>query len=169
VFWAARRRGRWRRGRRRAHLSRWLPYRFAAWGPTSLALLDELRLAGFIEGQNLIVLEDGIGVADSRLATAAAAVVKAAPDAIFAPGFVQAKAAQMATKTIPILALSEDMIADGLVSSIARPDGNTTGISLLSPDLDGKRGDLLLDAYLACAMSRCSPIRMSTSLRTFRP
>jgi putative ABC transport system substrate-binding protein len=114
--------------------------------PTYLALLDELRLAGFIEGQNLNVLEDGFGVADSRLATAAAALVKATPDAIFASGFGEAKAAQIATKTIPILALSEDMIADGLMSSIARPDGNTTGVSLLSPDLDGKRGDLLLDA-----------------------
>jgi putative tryptophan/tyrosine transport system substrate-binding protein len=114
--------------------------------PTLLALLDELRLAGFIEGRNLNLLEDGFGVADSRLAAAAAALVKAAPDAIFASGFEEAKAAQIATNTIPILALSEDMIADGLVSSIARPDGNTTGISLLSPDLDGKRDDLLLDA-----------------------
>jgi putative ABC transport system substrate-binding protein len=115
-------------------------------GPTALAFRDEMRLAGFIEGQNLSVLLDGVGVPDSRLATAAAALVKAAPDAILGLGFVQAKAAQIATKTIPILALSEDMIADGLVSSISRPEGNTTGISLLSPDLDGKRGDLLLDA-----------------------
>jgi putative tryptophan/tyrosine transport system substrate-binding protein len=115
-------------------------------GPATLAFVDELRLAGFIEGQNLNVLVYGVGVEDSRLATEAAALVKAAPDAIFAPGFVHAKAAQIATKTIPILALSEDLVAEGLVSSMARPDGNTTGISLLSPDLDGKRGDLLLDA-----------------------
>jgi putative ABC transport system substrate-binding protein len=118
---------------------------YLARGAELPAFLDELRLAGFVDGQNLNFLED-IGVEDSRLATVAAALVKAAPDAIFAPGFVHAKAAQIATKTIPILALSEDLIAEGLVSSIARPDGNTTGISLLSPDLDGKRGDLLLDA-----------------------
>jgi putative ABC transport system substrate-binding protein len=114
-------------------------------GPTT-SLVDELRRAGFIKGQNLNVLQYGLGVADSDLATAAASLVEAAPDVIIALGFVQAKTAQSATKTIPILAMSEDMIADGLVPSIARPDGNTTGISLLSPDLDGKRGDLLLDA-----------------------
>jgi putative tryptophan/tyrosine transport system substrate-binding protein len=92
------------------------------------------------------VLEYGVGVPDGGLATAAAALVKTAPDVIVALGFAQAKAAQMATKTIPILTMSEDMIAEGMVSSIARPDGNTTGINLLSPDLDGKRGDMLMDA-----------------------
>jgi putative tryptophan/tyrosine transport system substrate-binding protein len=92
--------------------------------PTYLALLDELRLAGFTEGRNLNLLDDGFGVVDSRLATAAATLAKAGPDAIFASGFGEAKAAQSATQTIPILALSEDMIADGLVSS---PAGSPTG------------------------------------------
>jgi putative tryptophan/tyrosine transport system substrate-binding protein len=119
--------------------------------PTSLALLDELRLAGFIEGQNLTVLDEGFGVTDNKFAAAAMALVKASPDVIFAPGFGPAKAVQLATKqiattTIPIVTMSEDMVADGLVSSLARPDGNTTGISLISPDLDGKRGELLLEA-----------------------
>ena len=111
--------------------------------PMFAALLDELRLAGFIDGQNLVVLDFGM---DGDFATAAPAVVKASPDVIFAPGFVPAKAAQSATNTIPILTMSEDVIGDGLVSSLAHPEGNTTGLSLLSPDLDGKRGDLLLEA-----------------------
>ena len=112
-----------------------------------VALLDELRLAGFIEGQNLTVLDGGFGLMNNEAPAAVTALVKASPDAIFIPGFVLAKAAQMATKTIPIVAMSEDMVAEGLVvSSLARPDGNTTGISLISPDLDGKRGDLLLEA-----------------------
>jgi putative tryptophan/tyrosine transport system substrate-binding protein len=114
--------------------------------PMYAAFLDEIRLAGFIEGRNLTVLDDGFGVEQSDLAVAIAALVKAAPDAICAPGFGPAKRMQRATKTIPIVTLSEDMIADGLVSSLGRPDGNITGISLISPDLDGKRGDLLLDA-----------------------
>src|ERR1700730_12246790 len=42
--------------------------------------------------------------------------------------------------------MSEDMVLDGLVSSLSRPSGNTTGISLLSPELDGKRQDLLIEA-----------------------
>jgi putative tryptophan/tyrosine transport system substrate-binding protein len=114
--------------------------------PNLVPLLDELRLAGFIEGQNLTVLDGGFGVMDKEAPAAVAALIKASPDAICSLGFVLAKAAQMATKTIPIVAMSEDMVADGLVSSFARPDGNTTGISLISPDLDGKRGDLLLEA-----------------------
>ena len=114
--------------------------------PTFAVLLDELRLAGFIEGQNLTVLEGGFGAIGNELAAATTALVDASPDAIFAPGFVTAKAAQTATKTIPILTISEDLIAEGLTSSLARPDRNTTGISLLSPDLDGKRGELLLEA-----------------------
>jgi putative tryptophan/tyrosine transport system substrate-binding protein len=111
--------------------------------PPFVALLDELRLSGFTDSQNLAVLDYGM---EGDLAAAASALVTASPDAIFAPGFAPAKAAQSATKTIPILTLSEDLIADGLVSSLAHPDGNTTGVSLLSPDLDGKRGDLLLEA-----------------------
>jgi ABC-type uncharacterized transport system substrate-binding protein len=111
-----------------------------------VALLDELRLAGFIEGQNLTFLDGGFGVTENQAAAAATALIKASPDAILAVALVYAKAAQTATKTIPILAMSSDMIADGLVSSLAHPAGNTTGLSMISPDLDGKRGDLLLDA-----------------------
>jgi len=114
--------------------------------PNFLALLDELRLGGFIEGQNLSVLDDAVGVGENELAAAAAAIVRASPDAILAPGFRPARAALMATNKIPIVTLSEDMVADGLVSSFARPDSNITGISLISPDLDGKRGDLLTEA-----------------------
>jgi putative ABC transport system substrate-binding protein len=110
------------------------------------ALLDELRLAGFIEGQNLTVLDDGFGIVENELAAAAAALVKASPDAIFASGFVQAKAVQSVTNAIPILTLSEDLLAEGLTSSLARPDRNITGISLLSPELAGKRQDLMIEA-----------------------
>ncbi len=103
------------------------------------ALLDELRLAGFIEGQNLTVLDDGFGIVENELAAAAAALVKASPDAIFASGFVVMRA-------VPIVGLATDMIATGLVKSVARPDSNITGISLLVPQLDGKRLDLLIEA-----------------------
>jgi putative ABC transport system substrate-binding protein len=111
--------------------------------PTFVAVLDELRMAGIVEGQNLTVLDDGFNVADNEAATA---VVKAPADAIIAFGPVRIRAIQMATKTIPLLTMSEDLVAEGLASSLARPDRNITGISLISLDLDGKRGDLLLEA-----------------------
>jgi putative ABC transport system substrate-binding protein len=64
---------------------------------------------------------------------------------IIIAGMHGTRAVQQATQTIPIVAMSEDMLADGLVDSLSRPGRNTTGISLLSPDLDGKRQDLLIE------------------------
>jgi putative ABC transport system substrate-binding protein len=70
----------------------------------------------------------------------------AGPDAIMAGPELQLRALQAATKTIPLIGMTEDMVASGLVASLARPGGNTTGISLLSPELDGKRLDILMEA-----------------------
>ena len=61
-------------------------------------------------------------------------------------GDVAIRAAQHATKTIPILAMTDDMLGSGLVNSLARPDGNTTGITVLAADLDGKRQEILIEA-----------------------
>jgi putative ABC transport system substrate-binding protein len=56
------------------------------------------------------------------------------------------RAAQKATKTIPILGITDDMLGAGLVNSLARPDGNTTGVSILATELDGKRQEILIAA-----------------------
>ena len=109
------------------------------------AFFEELRGLGFVEGQNLTVISGGFGVRNELLGEVAAALVKAAPDAIIAAGPIATRAAQAATKTIPILAASDDMVADGLVPSMRRPGGNTTGVSLLAPELDGKRQDLIME------------------------
>jgi ABC-type uncharacterized transport system substrate-binding protein len=53
--------------------------------------------------------------------------------------------AQQATKTIPILAMADDMVRSGFVASLAKPGGNTTGISILASELDGKRQEILLE------------------------
>jgi putative tryptophan/tyrosine transport system substrate-binding protein len=114
--------------------------------PPMLALFDELRLNGFIEGQNLLVLPGGFEVGNDHLAELAAALVKAAPDAIVAGPALVLRAVQSVTRTIPIIGMTEDMVAEGLVASFARPGGNITGISLLSPELDGKRQEILIGA-----------------------
>jgi len=100
----------------------------------TLALFDELRLNGFIEGQNLTVNRDGFEAGNEHLAELAAAIVKAAPDVIVAGAELPLRALQAATRTIPLVGMSDDMVAEGLVSSLARPGGNITGISLLSPE-----------------------------------
>jgi putative ABC transport system substrate-binding protein len=56
------------------------------------------------------------------------------------------RAAQKATTTIPILAGSDDMVGAGLVNSMARPGGNTTGVSILATEVDGKRQEILIEA-----------------------
>src|ERR1051326_2761536 len=110
------------------------------------AFFEELRGLGFVEGQNLTIIPDGFGVRNELLSELAAALVKAAPDAIIAAGPIATPAPQAAPNTIPILAASDDMVADGLVPSMRRPGGNTTGISVLAPELDGKRQDLIIEA-----------------------
>ena len=56
------------------------------------------------------------------------------------------RAAQQATATIPILGITQDMVGQGLVNSLARPGGNTTGVSVLATELDGKRQEILIEA-----------------------
>ena len=73
-------------------------------------------------------------------------MVKANVDVIYAGGDVAIRAVQQATTTIPILGITEDMVGQGLVNSLARPGGNTTGVSILATELDGKRQDLLIEA-----------------------
>jgi putative ABC transport system substrate-binding protein len=117
--------------------------------PQNVACFDELRRLGFIEGQNLAVDPRGFGLREQQFRETAATIVKSAPDAIVTAGGPSTRAAQEATKTIPILGTADDMVAEGLVASLARPGGNTTGVSLLAPELDGKRQDILMDAVPA--------------------
>ena len=111
-----------------------------------LAFLDELRISGFIEGRNLTVLPDGFNTSIDQLAERAAAMVKAAPDVLRGVGELATRALKAATQTIPIVGAAEDMVLAGLVTSLGRPGGNITGISQLSPELDGKRLDILIEA-----------------------
>jgi hypothetical protein len=67
-------------------------------------------------------------------------------DVIATAGDETARAVQQATKTIPIVAIVGDMLESGLVTSLARPEGNTTGVSILVDEADGKRQDILIEA-----------------------
>src|SRR5882724_7581758 len=110
------------------------------------AFFDELRVLGFVEGQNLKVDDGGYGLRDEQLPEIVAAMAKSPPDVIFCATAAQMHATQRAIRDVTIVGLATDMMATGLVKSVARPEGNITGISLLSPQLDGKRLDLLIEA-----------------------
>jgi putative ABC transport system substrate-binding protein len=106
---------------------------------------DELSRLGFVGGRNLIVDSRGYAVRTEQFPAVAAELVKAQVDAIVAGGAAAARAAQVATRTIPILTLTDDMVGQGLVASLARPGGNITGISILATELDGKRQEILIE------------------------
>jgi putative ABC transport system substrate-binding protein len=115
--------------------------------PINVVFFDQLRRHGFIEGQNLTVEYRAFGLHPDLISQYAAELVKARVDVITTVGPDEAiRAAQGATKTIPILALSDDLVGSGLVDSMARPSGNTTGISVLAATLDGKRQEFLIEA-----------------------
>jgi putative tryptophan/tyrosine transport system substrate-binding protein len=115
--------------------------------PINIAFFDELRRRGFIEGQNLAVDYRAYGLHVDLISEYAAELVKARVDVIVTAGDPSTiRAAQQATKTIPILAKTDDMVGRGLVASLARPDGNTTGVNILAIELDGKRQEILIEA-----------------------
>jgi putative tryptophan/tyrosine transport system substrate-binding protein len=114
--------------------------------PQNVALVEELRRSGFIEGQNLTIDWRGYGQRVERVSEFAAELVKARVDVIMAGGDFGIRAAQQATTTIPIIGFTDDMVGSRLVNSLARPGGNTTGISLLANELDGKRQEILIEA-----------------------
>jgi putative ABC transport system substrate-binding protein len=111
-----------------------------------LAFFDGLRRRGFIEGQNLTVEYRAYGQHVDLISQYAPELVNARVDVIAASGGETVRAVQQATKTIPIVAIVGDMLASRLVNSLARPEGNTTGVSLLLFELDGKRQDILIEA-----------------------
>jgi putative ABC transport system substrate-binding protein len=119
-------------------------------GPRDLALFaalfDELRRQGFVENQNPTIDPHGLGLRVEQFREVATALAKAPVDFILATsGNPAIRVAQQATATSPILGVTDDMVGSGLVSSMAHPGGNTTGISLLGTELDGKRQELLIE------------------------
>jgi putative ABC transport system substrate-binding protein len=102
-------------------------------------MLNELRRFGFIEGQNLTIDWRAFGPNIDLIPEFISEVVRAKVDVIYATGDLAIRAAQRATTAIPIVASTEDMVGSGLVHSLAHPGGNTTGMTILATELDGKR------------------------------
>ena len=133
------------------------------------AFFDELRVQGFVEGKNLEIIPDGFRIRNEQAATVVPAIVKAAPDAIVSAGDFITQKFQEATKSIPLVAMTEDMVAAGFAASLAKPGGNITGISLMSPDLDGKRQDILIKQHQMHSGSQCLRIPMSRHWTILEP
>src|SRR5712691_3811023 len=106
-----------------------------------------LRDLGYVEGQNLVIEQRYAEGSDERLRDLAADLVQLQVEVIVAGGSAAIRAAQHATRTIPIvMALSADPVARGFVASLAHPGGNITGLSWLGTELSGKRLEVLKEA-----------------------
>ena len=106
-------------------------------------LRDELKARGHIDGKTFR-LEFRLAEGDpGRLAEMATALVRDKPSVIVASGEAAIRAVQATTHTIPIVANANDLVASGLIASLARPGGNITGVSMLITELDAKRLEIL--------------------------
>jgi putative ABC transport system substrate-binding protein len=110
-----------------------------------VAFFDELQKLGFIEGQNLAVDARGFAARSEQFSELALALVNSNVDALVCGGDLAIRAAQQATQSVPIVGITDDMLRAGLVRSLAKPGGNTTGISILATELDGKRLEILTE------------------------
>ena len=111
------------------------------------AFRQRLRELGYVEGKNIVIEYRYTEGKLERLPDFAAELVSLKVDVIVTtgPGILAAK---KASATMPIVfAAAGDPVGSGLVSSLARPGGNITGLSLMAPDLDGKRLELLKEAF----------------------
>jgi putative ABC transport system substrate-binding protein len=111
------------------------------------AFRRRLRELGYVEGKNLVIEYRYAEGKLERLPDLAAELVRLRVDVIVTtgPGILAAK---KASATIPIVfGAASDPVGSGFVSSLARPGGNITGLSSMGPDLDGKRLELLKEAF----------------------
>jgi putative tryptophan/tyrosine transport system substrate-binding protein len=113
---------------------------------------QQLRELHYVEGQNIAYVYLRTNGDPDQLDAAASALAQIPVNVIVAFGTPTAKAAQRATKTIPIVAISiSDPVAAELVTSLARPGGNITGNTILGPDIVTKKLQILKDAIAAVA------------------
>ena len=112
------------------------------------AFRQRLRELGYVEGKNIVIEYRYAEGKLERLPDLAAELVGLKVDVIVTGGGPTILAAKKATATIPIVfAAFNDPVGTGLVSSLARPGGNITGLSNIAQDLDGKRLELLKEAF----------------------
>jgi putative tryptophan/tyrosine transport system substrate-binding protein len=134
----------------------------------------KLRDYGYVEGQNLRLVSRFAEDRDERYPVMAAELAAIPVDLIVTWGTPAALAAKQATTTIPIvMGAIGDPVRVGIVSNLARPDGNITGFAAQNVDLDGKRLELLKDllphlSRVGILANSANPV-LNASLQKLRP
>ena len=105
-----------------------------------------LHELGYVEGKNIVIEWRSAEGKANRFPGLAAELVRLKVDAIVTGGPTATRSAKEATVTIPIvMAQDNDPVGNGFVASLARPGGNITGLSTLSPEISGKQLELLME------------------------
>ena len=131
---------------------------------TNRHFLDALRLGmrehGYVEGQNIAIEDRWADGRRERFPDLVAELMRAKPDVLVVSSNLAALAAKQSTRTIPIVFVAGDPTGAGLVSNLARPGGNVTGLSLtLGEEFVGKWLELLSETIPASHGSPCCRIR----------
>jgi putative ABC transport system substrate-binding protein len=126
------------------------------------AFREGLRELGYVEGKNIVIEWRSAEGKLDRLPALAAELVRLKVDIIVTAGPSLTHAAKEATSTIPIvMTFDPDPVGSGFVASLARPGGNITGLSTLSPEISGKQLELLKETVTK--LSRVAVLGNSTS------
>jgi putative ABC transport system substrate-binding protein len=123
--------------------------------PRMQSFRQALREAGLIEGRDVVIelrfAQGGL----QQMPELAAELVRLNVDVIYAPGDLAPRIAQQATATIPIVAISDDILGAGLITSLSRPGGTMTGLTIMSPELSAKRLEILRDVIPGLSRVAC--------------
>jgi len=138
--------------------------------PDYTIILEEIKRLGYIEGVNLTVDRYSAEGRFDRIPAIAHEVVAARPDVIFALPDPVVLALQSETRTIPIVAWTGDPVLSGIVSNIARPGGNVTGVSItVGADFGGKVLQLFVDAVGKLSNARALTIPAEWEAPEYKP
>ena len=107
-----------------------------------------MKAIGWEEGRNIRFLFVWTEARSERAPALVSELIAQNVDLIVTFGDPAIRAAQRATQSIPIVGMTDDMVGSGLAASLARPGGNTTGVSILASELDVKRLEVLHDFVL---------------------
>src|SRR5882724_3215737 len=125
------------------------------------AFRQGLHELGYVEGKNIVIEWRSAEEKSDRLPALAAELVRLKIDVFVTAGPAATRPAKEATVTIPIImAQDTDPVGNGFVASLARPGGNITGLSTLSPELSGKQLELLKE--IVPKLSRMAVVGIST-------
>jgi putative ABC transport system substrate-binding protein len=116
--------------------------------PAFQAFREGLRDQGYVEGQNIALELRFANGRPEKLGDMATELVRMKVDVLVTESVLAAREARNATRTVPIVtAIHGDPVGAGLAASLTRPGGNVTGLSLLAPELSGKRLQILKEVH----------------------